>query len=312
MTGISWADESWNPVVGCTPVSTGCAHCYAAKTALRLDRCGVPQYRGLARKDLVGRPAWSGAVRCLPDALYVPYRWARPRHVFLGSMSDVFHEAVPHAFLDRIWTVMEDCDHCFLVLTKRPRRMAAYLRTRYRERGKLCPHIHLGTSIESTGQLHRLDELATLPHGAPIWLSLEPLLDDLAGVDEATGHVGGLAGRAQDVFGPRISSGGAEIAGFVDWIVCGGESGPGARPVEASWVRRLRDLCRACEVPFHFKQWGAAGPGRELDGRTHDDRPAFDVTWWPDGVDCRTCGAPALRHHRCRDCLRRLLAVTAA
>lgn len=297
MTGISWADESWNPIVGCTPVSRGCSRCYAARTALRLDRCGLPQYRDLAQKDLLGRPMWSGSVRCLPDALHIPYRWTRPRHVFLGSMSDVFHEQIPDAFRDRIWDVMEDTDHCYLVLTKRPARMRDYLRGRRHRTGRPpAPHIFLGTTIELSAHVTRLDALKGCPP-APLWLSLEPLLDDVADA---------LAERAVDVFGPGLSSGGADIAGFVDWIVAGGETGAGARPVEAEWVRMIRNICSDLEIPFHFKQWGAAGPGRTLDGRTHDDRPAFDATWWsgPD-MTCRTCGAPGYRHHRCRHCLGR-------
>ena len=295
-TAISWADESWNPIVGCTPVSVGCAHCYAARTALRLDRCGLPQYQDLAQRDLLGRPMWSGAVRYLPDALQIPYRWTRPRHVFLGSMSDVFHEQIPDAFRDRIWDVMEDTDHCYLVLTKRPTRMRDYLLARRHRTGRSpAPHIFLGTTIESSAHVGRLRALVHC-YG-PKWLSLEPLLDDL---------VDALAEEAMAVFGPRLSSGGADIAGFVDWIVAGGETGPGAKPVEAEWMRVIRDLCRNLDIPFHLKQWGVAAPGRTLDGRTHDDRPALDATWWsgPD-MPCRTCGAPGYRHHRCRGCLAR-------
>lgn len=299
MTGISWADETWNPVVGCTPVSTGCAHCYAARAALRLERCGTARYEGLARPDLIGRPAWSGAVRCLPEALAAPFRWARPRHVFLGSMSDLFHERVPGAFLDRIWDVMNDADHhTYLVLTKRPARMARWIEERWR-RFPAAPraHVWIGATIESAGQLDRLEPLLDLYSRAPIWLSLEPLLGPLSPP---------LGQTAMELAG-------GDAAGFVDWVAAGGESGPGARPMQAAWIRGVRDLCAACDVPFHFKQWGPPGAGRTLDGRTWDSRPEadryrdMDHEQDPD-APCRTCGAaPVFRCHRCRGCLGRLL-----
>lgn len=305
MTGISWADETWNPVVGCTPVSPGCAHCYAARTALRLERCGVPRYADLARRDLIGRPAWSGAVRLAPEVLDMPFRWRRRRRVFLGSMSDLFHERVPSAFLDRVWDVMEDSDHVFLVLTKRPERLAAWMR----RRRCLLPgadrrHIRLGTSVESAAQADRLGHLLDLAGSnpfrreSPIWLSLEPLLGPVA---EALGDV---AESRQPKTAAVI-----DCTRFVDWVVVGGESGPGARPMRAEWARDARDLCARCDIPFHFKQWGPRTGGRVLDGRTHD---AVVPLGEPCG-GCRTCGIPcAAPRRRCRACLERAERVSAA
>lgn len=292
MTGISWADETWNPVVGCTPVSPGCGHCYAARAAVRLERCGLPQYEGLARLDGFRRPKWEGAVRCLPEALRAPYRWTRRRHVFLGSMSDVFHEQVPDAFLDRIWNVMEDAvGHVYLVLTKRAERMADYIRgRRARLPGSPRLHIALGASIEAPAQLDRLDHLYRLGPGAgPIWLSLEPLLEPLA----KPLRVRSLAWRGK-------------VAGFADWLVVGGETGPGARPMRQEWAEALRDLCWEGGVPLHFKQWGRHRPGRILCGRAWDER--FPVLFDYGGSGpCRTCGrAAAAAHGRCRACWGRL------
>ena len=289
MTGISWADETWNPVIGCTPVSTGCAHCYAARAALRLERCGTARYEGLARPDLLGRPAWSGAVRCVPEALAAPFRWARRRHVFLGSMTDVFQEAVPSAFVDRIWDVMENVDrHTYLILTKRPERMRRWLEERWR-RFPAAPraHIWVGATIESAAHVDRLEPLLALHPRASTWLSLEPLLEPLA---DALGQA------AWDLIG-------GDVAGFASWIVAGGESGPGARPMQAAWVRGVRDLCGACGIPFHFKQWGPRNAGRVLDGRTWDARPDPDaVRRDADKTSCPACGGPSLRHLCCRAC----------
>ena len=300
-TGISWADETWNPITGCTPISTGCAHCYAARTALRLGRMPtLPQYRGLAQQDLLGRPMWTGTVRCVPEALDIPWRWVHPRTIFLGSMSDAFHEQVPREFLDRIWAVMTNTDHLYLVLTKRPERMLEYVLAHTGGRRRL-DNVWVGTSMESTQQLHRLAPLLKcrgLVGGT--FLSLEPLLDDIA--DELAETAQGLPGHMGD------------ISRFVRWIVAGGESGAGARPLEAEWVRCIRDMCWHLEIPFHFKQWGPVGRGRALDGRIHDWRPTPDecLSQLVSGP-CATCGAPAhLQHGRCRGCLsahRRVLGV---
>ena len=305
-TSISWADETWNPVVGCTPVSPGCAKCYAATMARRLERWGRAQYQGLARPD----GTWSGAVRCVPGALHLPYRWMRPRVVFAGSMTDLFHPQVPDAFLDQVWAVMEDTDHVWLVLTKRPERMRGHVEIRdawRRERG-LPParNIWCGTSIETASQLDRLAALAPpLPAGGR-FLSIEPLLGPLAGpLDDALEELW----RGSREHPPAA-------AGSVNWIIVGGESGAGARPMRPAWARDIRDLCVRRGIPMHFKQWGPHGLGRCIDGRTHDACPPelqrLEMEIEPPAHLrdlCRDCSAlPAFRHHRCRGCLRRIAA----
>lgn len=300
-TSISWADETWNPVVGCTPVSPGCAHCYAATMARRLNRWGMPQYQGLTREA----GGWSGVVRTLPAALAVPYRWQRPRVVFVGSMSDLFHCDVPDAWLNRVWDVMLDTSHVYLVLTKRAHRMRGYLEARALRDDAAPPNIWAGVSIESAAELDRLDALAPALPVAGRFLSLEPLLGPLA---DPLDHA--LEARRRD-------GGGAPP---IDWVIVGGESGAGARPMAPEWARDIRDLCARRGIPYHFKNWGPRGLGNLLDGRAWDACPPRleAAELWieppPKLRDvCRTCRtAPATHHHRCRGCLARHLAAMEA
>jgi protein gp37 len=235
-TRIEWTDATWNPVRGCTKISPGCAHCYAATFAERFR--GVP-----------GHPYEQGFdLRLVPEKLGDPFRWPGRRRVFVNSMSDLFHAGVPDAYVRRVADVMLAADwHTYQVLTKRADRMAALLRTTLRD-AAAAPRIWWGVSVENRRHgLPRVDLLRSAP-AAVRFLSVEPLLEDLGDID--------LAG--------------------IDWVICGGESGPGARPVHPDWVRRLRDRCAATGVRFFFKQWGGvrkAVTGRELDGRTHDDQP---------------------------------------
>ena len=291
MTGISWCDETWNPVIGCSPVSPGCRRCYAVRVGARLERCGLDRYKGLVERDPAGRLVWTGRVRLVPDVLARPLDWRRPRYVFVCSMGDLFHERVPTAWIDAVWSVMEAArDHVFLVLTKRPGRMAAYAAERDDHGLEPLRNVYLGTSIETPGQLRRLDDLLAAP-AALRWISAEPLLADLAPA---------LAGRvaALDAPPPR-------------WVVAGGESGPGAVPCPEPWVRGLRDLCRDWDVPFHFEQWGGGRGTRELDGREWDELPRAPLNG---SLFCRRhgCAAPpdVLVHGLCRGCLRQAREVT--
>jgi len=174
-----------------------------------------------------------------------PLKWRRPRLVFVNSMSDLFHESVSSAFIEAVFEVMNQASrHTFQVLTKRPSRVVELNR-----RLRWTPNIWLGTSIESEQWLERL-ALLTETGARTKFLSLEPLLGPL----------------------PHLSLEG------IDWVITGGESGPGARPMEADWVRAIRDNCTASEVPFFFKQWGGVfkkRTGRTLDGRTWDQMPAL-------------------------------------
>jgi len=232
---IEWTDATWNPTTGCTKVSAGCKNCYAEKLALRLQRMGSRNYSNGFRLTLQ------------PHMLPLPLHWKTPRHIFVNSMSDLFHRDVPDRYLDGVFDVMERADwHIFQVLTKRPDRMAAYTAGRYRP-GRAPGHLWFGTSVEDERVTHRVDALRAVP-AATRFLSCEPLIGPLPALD--------LAGIA--------------------WVIVGGESGRRHRPIDPSWVREIRRQCRSAQVAFFFKQWG--GPmsksgGRELDGRTYDERP---------------------------------------
>ncbi len=233
---IEWTDATWNPVRGCTKISPGCAHCYAETFAERFR--GVP-----------GHPYEQGFdLRLVPDKLEEPLRWRRSRMIFVNSMSDLFHRDVPDDYVVRVANVMEAAPwHVFQVLTKRADRLRDLLRTKLAFAAGQ-PHVWWGVSVEN--RKHGLPRIAAL-QAAPTpvrFLSVEPLLEDLGRLD--------LRG--------------------ISWVIVGGESGPGARPLEAAWVRDIRDQCLGARIPFFFKQWGGVRKkwnGRELDGRTWDERP---------------------------------------
>jgi protein gp37 len=231
-TGIEWTDATWNPVTGCTKVSQGCKHCYA-------ERIFARPYPGRAFTD----------VRCHEDRLDVPLRWKRPRRIFVNSMSDLFHEDVPDAFLARVWDVMVRCpQHSFQVLTKRPERMARALGPSgigfYACDGPVPrpqPNIWLGVSVEDQATADERVPLLLRTPAAVRFLSCEPLLGpiDLTGLKATPGN------------------------GFVNrlhWVIVGGESGPKARPMHPQWARTIRDQCVKAGIPFLFKQWGEWAP----------------------------------------------------
>lgn len=240
-SSIEWTEATWNPTTGCTKVSPGCAHCYAERMAIRLKAMGQARYRDGFKLTLQD------------DVVELPLRWKRPRLIFVNSMSDLFHDAVPAEFIRRCFSVMEEaCQHTYQVLTKRPERTA--------ELADQLPwrdNIWLGTSVESERYRDRVRVLQDIP-AAVRFLSIEPLLGPISGLP--------LEG--------------------VHWVIAGGESGPGARPMQPDWVRQVRDQCVSRHVPFFFKQWGAFDQhgvkrskkknGRELDGRTWDELP---VAW---------------------------------
>ena len=232
-SSIEWTETTWNPVTGCTKISDGCKHCYAERMATRLQAMGVGKYRN--RFDLTVHES----------VLEEPLRWKKPRIVFVNSMSDLFHEAVPAAFIESVFRVMNRASqHTFQVLTKRPARVM-----QLGHGLNWTPNIWMGTSIESKEWIDRLARLKK-SNARTKFLSLEPLLGPLPGLD--------LAG--------------------IDWVIVGGESGPGARPMKADWVREIRDNCIRSGIPFFFKQWGGVfkkQTGRVLDNKTWDQMPAF-------------------------------------
>ena len=233
---IEWTDATWNPVRGCTKISPGCLHCYAETFAERFR--GVP-----------GHPFEFGFdLRLVPEKLGEPLRWGTPRMIFVNSMSDLFHKDVPDDYIIKVARVMAAANwHTYQILTKRADRMAALLKGRLRfAAGRL--HIWWGTSVENRKHgLPRVDLLRSAPAEVR-FLSIEPLLEDLG----------------------RFNLDG------ISWAIVGGESGPGARPMAADWVRNIRRQCKQAHVPFFFKQWGGvrkSETGRELDGRTYDAFP---------------------------------------
>jgi protein gp37 len=235
-SAIEWTDATWNPVRGCTKISPGCAHCYAETFAER--------FRGVA-----GHAYERGFdLRTVPEKLAEPLRWATHRMIFVNSMSDLFHEEVPDDYILQVASVMRLANwHTYQVLTKRSERLRDLLKTKLVDVSHL-PHIWWGVSVENRKHgLPRIGHLQAAP-AAIRFLSIEPLLEDIGRID--------LDG--------------------IGWVIVGGESGPGARPMQKAWVLSVRDQCRNARVPFFFKQWGGyrkVAAGRELDGTTYDELP---------------------------------------
>lgn len=269
-TRIEWTDETWNPLTGCSKVSEGCRNCYAIRQARRMDGQGV----GYDETTQEG-PNWTGRINLLHDRLIQPLRWTRPRRVFVNSMSDLFHPKVPDQFIHRVFAVMAQAtDHIFQVLTKRPARMGEVLSKIAHdasdgqvewvtqpphEHGGMdtfwtpwpLPNVWLGTSAENQETTDtRLPALVETPAYIR-FVSCEPLL------------------------------GGINLTSWIhdlDWIIVGGESGPGSRPMHPDWPRWLRDQCQDHETPFFFKQWGSWTPA------TGPDEHGKDAYTFPDGV----------------------------
>lgn len=250
-TQIEWTDSTWNPVAGCSIISSGCKNCYAMEMARRLESMGVEKYSGLTR--LKGkRTVWNGKITEDHDALSIPYRWRKPRKIFVNSMSDLFHEKVSDDFILKVWNVMRETPHHnYQILTKRPERMADMLTKYIRE---VLPNVWLGTSIEEQETAQRVFHLKKTP--AQIrFISFEPLIGSVGEID--------LSG--------------------IDWAIVGGESGSSARPIKEEWIDEIHEQCIEYGTAFFFKQWGAWGKdnirrskkanGREYRGRTWDEMP---------------------------------------
>ncbi|PYX39685.1 MAG: hypothetical protein DMG81_08820 [Acidobacteria bacterium] len=246
---IEWTDATWNPVRGCVKISPGCKHCYAETFAER--------FRGVK-----GHPYEQGFdLRLVPEKLFEPFSWRSSKRVFVNSMSDLFQDGVPDGYIELVARVMATTKwHTYQVLTKRAERLRSLLS------GKLLSaaeqeNVWWGVSVEDRKHgLRRIDELRQAP-ATVRFLSIEPLLEDLGEFD--------LSG--------------------INWVIVGGESGPGARPMSKEWVVSIRDQCRDAGVPFFFKQWGGvrkARNGRMLDGRTFDEYPTREVVRVPDRSTC--------------------------
>jgi len=246
---IEWTDATWNPVRGCTKISPGCKHCYAETFAER--------FRGVK-----GHPYEQGFdLRLVPEKLTEPFSWRSPKLVFVNSMSDLFQPGVSDAYAEAVSQVMASANwHTYQVLTKRADRLNELLNRRLRFATEQ-PHIWWGVSVEDRKYgLPRIEYLRNTP-AAVRFLSIEPLLEDLGEFD--------LSG--------------------INWVIVGGESGPGARPLRKEWVVSIREQCKSAGVPFFFKQWGGARKsqtGRDLEGRTYDEYPARIRAEVPDKSTC--------------------------
>jgi protein gp37 len=265
-SAIEWTGDTWNPVTGCDRVSEGCDHCYALTLAKRLKAMGNPRYQ------LDGDPRTSGpgfGLTLHEDKLEEPLRWRAPRPVFVNSMSDLFHKAVPLDFIERVLEVMTATpQHVYQVLTKRPARMASILR---RLQPDPLPNVWWGTSVENQKWADvRIPHLLRTP-ATVRFLSVEPLLGPVDLRSAMNGHLDALAGDAKTRDG-EIYAGGPGI----DWVIVGGESGPGYRALDLDWARRVRDQCVAADVAFFFKQVGGRTPkagGSLLDGEPWTQLP---------------------------------------
>lgn len=268
-SNIEWTDATWNPLAGCTPASEGCRNCYAAALAYRLERMGQTKYAGTARKTRSdGRAVFTGKINLDEVALQTPFTWKKPRRVFVNSMSDLFHEAVPFDFVDRVFQTMIDTpQHTYQVLTKRPTRMAEYTTTRaLRLSGKLPANIWCGTSVEDQRAANaRIPHLLKVP--ATIrFLSCEPLLEriDISRLLVSTPcwHCGNLDGEAGRCYC------GVYTPSEIHWVIVGGESGPRHRPFDPAWAGALRAQCWDAGIAFFMKQMG--GPANAKGGELED------------------------------------------
>lgn len=272
-SAIEWTDATWNPTVGCSIVSPGCTNCYAMKTAHGLERrFDSKKYAGLT-KVVHGNPVWTGEVRLNEDALRQPLKWKRGRKIFVNSMSDLFHEALPDEAIDRVFAVMALCpQHTFQVLTKRAERMRRYMTTADDEKlglpkgeGERRDHIAvsvfaLNDELSEGKSEYAFTDNECLVNDWPlknVWLGISA--ERQQEWDERTEHLRNTPGAvhfvsAEPLLGPIV--GGPETMAALDWMIVGGESGPRARPMHPDWARSLRDQCTTAGVYFFFKQWG--------------------------------------------------------
>lgn len=228
---IEWTESTWNPVTGCTKISSGCKNCYAERIARRLKMMGQPNYVN------------GFQVTLHEHVLEHPLQWKRPKTIFVNSMSDLFHEQVPYSFIVKIFDIMKQAHwHQFQILTKRSSRLK-----------KLAPklewpqNVWMGVSVENEETKFRIDDLRNIP-AAIRFLSLEPLIGPLASLELSN----------------------------INWVIVGGESGPGARLIKKEWVIQIKERCIEQNVPFFFKQWGGINKkkaGRLLEDRTWDEMP---------------------------------------
>lgn len=231
LSSIEWTEATWNPVTGCSKVSQGCKHCYAERMAKRLTAMGSPRYVN------------GFNVTLQHDLIDAPYKWNKPRKVFVNSMSDLFHEEVPLEFIQKVFKTMNDTpQHTYQILTKRSARVAELANSL-----SWTPNIWMGTSVENDSVLNRIDDLRKVPAHIR-FLSCEPLLGPLYNMD--------LIG--------------------IHWVIVGGESGPKSRPMKEEWAWDIKEQCDKENVAFFFKQWGGIQKhktGRLLKDSLYEEYP---------------------------------------
>lgn len=262
-TKIEWTDESWNPVVGCTKVSEGCQNCYAERMAHRLKSMGNnnPQYLG--KTDAYGN--WTGKIECCDWLLDKPLHWRRPRRIFVCSMGDLFHPAVPFEFVCKVFeTTWQAPQHTYLILTKRPKRIIAYKEWGRKQESHLIherqprPKQWLGISVENQKRAEeRIPILLQIP-AAKRFVSCEPLLGPINLLD-----LGGIMAMG-GIYGTHL-----------DWVIIGCESGPKRRPCDLDWIRSIVNQCKAANVPVFVKQLSING------------KVSHDPKEWPEDLRIR-------------------------
>ncbi len=272
-TKIDWTDESWNPVVGCSKVSPGCINCYAERMAARQAAMGNENYCCVvwskAIQQTENKKGWNGKTVCIESKLTEPLPWRKPRKIFVCSMSDLFHKSVPFEFIDEVFTIISACQqHTFQILTKRPEVMNEYIDGLY---AGLCKfhkgepfqwpfkNVWLGVTAENQEMADKRIPILLQTPAAKRFVSVEPML--------------GAIDINQDYYGGKF------WGDMLDLVICGGETGPGARPMDLDWARNLRDQCDQCGIPFFFKNVGGVRKpkdGHLLDGVEH--RPDFERT----------------------------------
>ncbi len=232
---IEWTESTWNPVTGCTKISSGCKNCYAERMAKRLQKMGQPNYVN------------GFEIALHEHVLEYPLRWKKPKTIFVNSMSDLFHEKVPKSYIMKVFDIMEKAHwHTFQILTKRSQRLIELANEL-----KWPLNVWMGVSVENSDYTFRIDQLRQTNSHIK-FLSLEPLLGPLSNLDLDN----------------------------IDWVIAGGESGPGARPIQKEWITDIRDQCLIANVPFFFKQWGGVQKkraGRKLDGIIWDEMPVVEL-----------------------------------
>lgn len=298
-TNITWTNATWNPVTGCSKVSTGCANCYAERDWARLsNNPKLPDYQGRKFTD----------VMCHENRLDQPIRWTRRRMIFVNSMSDLFHEDVPYNFIDKVMKVILECPrHTFQILTKRPERMKQYFELRYAQikhsdlNGEVAdklvngviPNVWLGVTAENQETANERIPLLLDTPAAVRFVSIEPMVGPInldMMITENTGdrfRVIHSSLMGKKTLWDTKNLIGEEDINKLDWVICGGESGPKARPIDPEWVKSLRDQCRFTDTPFFFKQWGeyidlsqVTSPDLQIKGSTYSMLSNGALTLW--------------------------------